>query len=54
MSEEESDRSTPSGLGFAVWSDDEARVRRLLAEGASADECGELYRSTVQGVGMMH
>jgi ankyrin repeat protein len=41
MSAEESDHPTPSGLGFAVWSDDEARVRRLLGEGASADDYGD-------------
>lgn len=41
MSAEEPDRPTPSGLGFAVWSDDEARVRRLLAGGASADDYGD-------------
>ena len=41
MCGEESDRPTPSGLGFAVWADDEARVRRLLAEGASADDYGD-------------
>jgi ankyrin repeat protein len=33
--------SNPSGLGFAVWSDDEARVRRLLADGAAADDYGD-------------
>ncbi len=31
----------PNGLGFAVWSDDKGRVRRLLAEGASADDSGD-------------
>jgi ankyrin repeat protein len=40
MSAKESDRP-PSGLGFAVWSDDEARVRELLAEGTSADDYGD-------------
>jgi ankyrin repeat protein len=41
MSAADSDRPKPSGLGFAVWSDDEARVRRLLAEGASPDDYGD-------------
>ena len=41
MNAGESDRPRPSGLGFAVWSDDEARVRRLLAEGASPDDYGD-------------
>jgi ankyrin repeat protein len=41
MGPKESDRPLPSGLGFAVWSDDEARVRTLLAEGAPADDYGD-------------
>ena len=41
MSGEESDRPMPSGLGFAVWSDDDARVRRLLVDGALADDYGD-------------
>jgi ankyrin repeat protein len=41
VSAKESDRPPPNGLGFAVWSDDDARVRRLLAEGASADDYGD-------------
>jgi ankyrin repeat protein len=41
MSAAEPALPTPSGLGFAVWSDDEARVRGLLAEGASPDDYGD-------------
>lgn len=41
MSAEDPDHPAPSGLGFAVWGDDEARVRKLLAEGASADDYGD-------------
>jgi len=41
MGAKESDHPVPSGLGFAVWSDDEVRVRSLLAEGGSADDYGD-------------
>lgn len=31
----------PTGLGFAVWSDDLQRVRMLLGSGAAADDYGD-------------
>lgn len=31
----------PTGLGFAVWGGDAARVRKLLSEGAAVDEYGD-------------
>lgn len=40
-SKETNHQSEPSGLGFAVWSEDESRIRLLLDAGTSPDDFGD-------------